>query len=118
VEVRRFEEAIACYEQDIAICREAGDRYGEGQTLGNLGRAYQEMRQPGRAAACRQEAAAAMRDVGDHEAAACLEQLAATPRPANTPSDSALAAQRILDAPDFLAAVPGCVITGANDISL
>jgi tetratricopeptide (TPR) repeat protein len=75
--VRRFEEAIACYEQDIAICRETGDRYGEGQTLEYLGGAYREVRQPGRAAACWREAAAAMRDAGDQQEAARLEQLAA-----------------------------------------
>jgi hypothetical protein len=38
-------------QQDIAICREIGDRYGEGQTLDNLG--------------------------NDHDQAACLEELAA-----------------------------------------
>jgi hypothetical protein len=51
-EVRRIEEAIARHEQDIAICRETGDWYGEGQTLDNLGNAYQEMGESGRAAAC------------------------------------------------------------------
>ena len=74
-EARRFEEAIACYQQDIVICQETGDRYGEGQTLDNLARAYQEMQQDDRAAACWQDAAAAMRDVGDHEEAGRLDQL-------------------------------------------
>jgi tetratricopeptide (TPR) repeat protein len=76
--VRRFEEAIAYYEQDLAICRETGDRYGEGQTLDNLGTAYQEMMQSGRAAVCWRDAAAAMRDAGDHEEAALLDQKAAS----------------------------------------
>jgi tetratricopeptide (TPR) repeat protein len=71
---RRFEEAIACYEQDIAICREANDRYGEGQTLTNLAAVYQKMQQPERAVSYWQEAAAAMRDAGDHAGAARLEQ--------------------------------------------
>jgi hypothetical protein len=35
-ELRRFEEAIACYQQDIMICREVGDRYGKGRNLDNL----------------------------------------------------------------------------------
>lgn len=35
-ELRRFEEAIACYQQDIMICREVGYRYGEGRNLDNL----------------------------------------------------------------------------------
>jgi hypothetical protein len=74
-------EAVDCYQRDIVICRETGDRYGEGQTLGNLGYAYRELRQPGRAAECWREAAAAMRDAGDREAAARLEQLTANSRP-------------------------------------
>jgi hypothetical protein len=55
---------------------EYGGQYGEGQTLTSLGQAYQEMRQPDRAAMCWREAAAAMHDVGDHEEAGRLEQLA------------------------------------------
>jgi tetratricopeptide (TPR) repeat protein len=74
--VRRFEDAISADRDAAAIYRETGDRYGEGQTLDNLGIAYQEMRQPGRAAACWREAAAAMRDTGDHAEAVPLEQLA------------------------------------------
>lgn len=34
------------HERGIAICRETGDRHGEGQTLDNLASAYQEMQQP------------------------------------------------------------------------
>ena len=44
VELRRFEEAIGCYEQSLAICEETGDRHGEGMTLSNLGIAYRELR--------------------------------------------------------------------------
>jgi hypothetical protein len=69
--------AIGCYQDSLAICRETGDRYGEGQTLTNLGIAYTKMRQPDRAAMCWREAAAAMRDAGDDEAAGRLEQRAA-----------------------------------------
>ena len=36
-EVRRFEEAIIAYERDIGICAELGNRYGQAQTLENLG---------------------------------------------------------------------------------
>ena len=71
-----MEEAITCCQQDIAICRETGDRYDKGQTLGNLGDTYQQMRQPNRAARCWREAAAAMRDAGDHEEAERLERWA------------------------------------------
>jgi hypothetical protein len=59
------------------LYRETGDRHGEGQTLNNLGNAYQAMRQSARAVECWREAAAAMRDAGDHEEAARLGQLAA-----------------------------------------
>ena len=43
-ELRRFEEAIACYQQSLAIFREIGDRHGEGLALNNLGNAYRELR--------------------------------------------------------------------------
>ena len=46
----------------------------------NLGSAYAELRQPDRAAECWREAAAAMREVGDHDQTARLEQLAANAR--------------------------------------
>jgi tetratricopeptide (TPR) repeat protein len=85
VGVRRFEEAIACYEQDIAICRETADRYGEGQTGENLAVAGRETGQPGRAAACWREAAAAMREVGELEEAARLEQQAANAQTGQRP---------------------------------
>ena len=77
-ELRRFEEAITSFQQSLAVMRETGDRHGEGQTLANLGNAYHDMRWPDRAAACWRDAAAAMRDAGDHEAAARLEQQAAS----------------------------------------
>ena len=70
------DEAISTLQGAAAICREAGDRHGEGTALNNLGAAYQELRQPDRAATCWREAAAAMRDAGDHEQAGFLEQLA------------------------------------------
>ena len=38
--LRRFEEAIGCYQESLAIMRETGDRHGEGIALNNLGIAY------------------------------------------------------------------------------
>lgn len=76
-EMHRFQEAIGCYEQAIAIMRETGDRHVEGMVLGNLGTAYLQMGQPAKATACWREAAAAMRNAGDHQEARLLEQLAA-----------------------------------------
>ena len=75
--MRRFEEAISAHQDAAAIFRETGDRHSEGQALDNLGDAYQEMKQPGRATDCWRAAAEAMRDVGDHEEATRLEQQAA-----------------------------------------
>ena len=63
-----------------ATYRETGDRHGEGQTLTNLGIAYQKLRQSEQAAECWREAAAAMRGAGDHEEAGRLEQLSASTR--------------------------------------
>lgn len=75
-DLRRFEEAVRCYEQALVIWQETDDRHGEGQALSNLGDAYQELRLSDRAAVFRQDAAAAMRDAGDHDQVARLEQLA------------------------------------------
>jgi hypothetical protein len=60
-----------------AIFGETGDQHRKGTVLDKLAIAYKTTRQPGRAAACWQEAAEAMRDVDDHEEAVRLEQLAA-----------------------------------------
>jgi tetratricopeptide (TPR) repeat protein len=83
----RLEEAVTCYQNALVICRETGDRYGEGQTVDNLGDAYQDLGQLDRAAACWQDAAQAMRDVGDHQEAARLDQLAADARSRSSQRD-------------------------------
>jgi len=38
----RWDDAIACYEQDLAICRALDDRLGMGLSYGNLGEIYQK----------------------------------------------------------------------------
>ena len=48
-EVGRFDEAITAYERDMAICEEFGDRYGQAQTLANLGLVHAELDDPQRA---------------------------------------------------------------------
>ncbi|MBW4653748.1 MAG: CHAT domain-containing protein [Kaiparowitsia implicata GSE-PSE-MK54-09C] len=40
VDLGQYQEAIALYEQSLAIAREIGDRQGESNALGNLGNAY------------------------------------------------------------------------------
>jgi tetratricopeptide (TPR) repeat protein len=74
-DLRRFKEAIDCYQQDIAICQETGNRHGEGLCLSNVGVACYRLRQLDLAAESFREAAAAMRDAGDYERAALLDQL-------------------------------------------
>jgi tetratricopeptide (TPR) repeat protein len=74
-DLRRFEDAVTCYQDALVIYRETGDRHGEGQALSNLDLAYQGLRQPIHAQGWR-DAAAAMRDAGDTEAAAALKQAA------------------------------------------
>ncbi|WP_460393592.1 AfsR/SARP family transcriptional regulator, partial [Actinophytocola sediminis] len=50
--LRRFDEAIACYDQALPIRREVGDRHGEGRTLSNLGIVFGELRRFDEAIAC------------------------------------------------------------------
>ncbi len=42
VSLGQWDEAIACYHQDLAICRALHDRHGMGLTYGNLGEVYQK----------------------------------------------------------------------------
>ena len=47
------------------MCRETGDRYGEGQALNNLGNAYQELRRFEKAVGCHERALVICRETGD-----------------------------------------------------
>ena len=64
-EVRRFEEAITALQEDLAICRETGDRHGEAVALHNIGIALRKMRQFEEAITAHQDAAAIFRETGD-----------------------------------------------------
>jgi tetratricopeptide (TPR) repeat protein len=77
-DLQHFGEAAAYYRQALVLYRASGDRLKEGRALYKLGNAYQKMGQHDQAAACWREAAGAMRDAGDPEAAARMEQLAAS----------------------------------------
>lgn len=70
--LRQFEEAITCHQQDLAIRRETGDRHGEGKALGNLGIALQEVRRFDEAITADKQAAVIYSEAGDrrHEASA------------------------------------------------
>jgi len=38
----QWDQAISCYQQDLAICRTLDDRFGMGKSYGNLGEIYQK----------------------------------------------------------------------------
>jgi tetratricopeptide (TPR) repeat protein len=61
----RWNDAVACYEQDLAICLELGDRHGEAQTLNNLGIVYVTQGRWDDAIACYQHSLAIKRELGD-----------------------------------------------------
>ena len=61
-EMRRFDDAIAWYEDALAICQETDDRLGQGRTLSNLGLAHSELRQFDQAIACHRQALAIRRE--------------------------------------------------------
>ncbi|MGH8896825.1 MAG: tetratricopeptide repeat protein, partial [Egibacteraceae bacterium] len=64
-ELRRFEEAVDCYERSLAICRKVGARRGEGRTLNKLGIVYRRLRRFEEAIDCYQRSLAIRREIGD-----------------------------------------------------
>lgn len=67
-EVRRFEEAIDCYQQALEICEESGNRYGGVSLLNGLGHTYTGMRRFEEAINCYQQALAIAEEYGDRRA--------------------------------------------------
>ena len=61
----RWDDAIAAYEQSLAIYRSLGDRHGEGATLNNLGVVYRNQGRWDNAIAAYEEALAICRSLGD-----------------------------------------------------
>ena len=61
----QYQEAIALYEQYLAIAREIGDRRGEGNALGNLGIAYRNLGQYQEAIDLHEQALVISREIGD-----------------------------------------------------
>ena len=61
----RWDEAIKCHKESLAILRELGDRHGEGQTLGNLGNVYQLQGRWDEAIECFKQDLAICREFGD-----------------------------------------------------
>jgi tetratricopeptide (TPR) repeat protein len=58
-------QAIASYEQALALARETGDRQSEGRWLGNLGNAYFTLGEVRQALAYHEQALAIAREIGD-----------------------------------------------------
>jgi tetratricopeptide (TPR) repeat protein len=77
-ELGRFDEALACYEQALAIHRDVSDRYMEGATLHSMGRVLHALGRHERARACWHEALAILRALGLPEAEAVQTRLDAT----------------------------------------
>jgi tetratricopeptide (TPR) repeat protein len=61
----RVAEARAAYEEALAIAREIGDRRGEGNALGNLGNAYADLGETGRAIQFFEQRLTIAREIGD-----------------------------------------------------
>ena len=64
-DLRRLEEALACYEDSLMICREIGDRWGEARVLNNIGVVHRELRRPEKAVECHEQSLATCREIGD-----------------------------------------------------
>lgn len=72
-----WDEAISCYQQDLAICRSQGDRHGMGLTYGNLGEVYQKRGNWPQALEAYQQALTIIREFDDrYEEAEALANLA------------------------------------------
>ena len=67
VAMRRFEDAIASYQDAAAKFRQTGNRYGEGMALGNLGVALAEVGQFDEAISAQQDAVTIFRQTSDRD---------------------------------------------------
>ena len=69
----------AASSRTLAICREIGDRHGEGRTLDNLGTAYAGLRRFEEAIGCYQQSLAIRQEIGDrHGEGQTLDNLGIT----------------------------------------
>ena len=63
----RFEEALDCYQEDLIICRQIGDRPGESTTLNNLGLVYSKIHREQDAIECYEQGLQISRELGDRD---------------------------------------------------
>ena len=61
----RYERAVACHQQGLAIRRELGDRHGQAASLSNVSSVYAWQGRHAEALACLQESLAICRELGD-----------------------------------------------------
>jgi CHAT domain-containing protein/tetratricopeptide (TPR) repeat protein len=66
ISLGQWDEAIACYQQDLAICRTLDDRFGIGLSLHNLGEVYQKCGNWSEALAAYQQALSIIREFNNH----------------------------------------------------
>ena len=64
---KQEEQALKCFEQALSICKEIGDRRGEGVALGNLGKVYLDLGQHEEARKYFEQALVLSKEVGDRE---------------------------------------------------
>lgn len=77
VSLGQWDDAITCYEQDLAICRAQNDRFGLGITYGNLGEVYLKRGSWPEALAAHQQALSLIREFeGRYEEIDVLANLA------------------------------------------
>jgi DNA-binding SARP family transcriptional activator/predicted ATPase len=62
-----YAEAIAFYERSLHICREIGDRQGEGKVLGNIGSIAYDQGDYAKSRTCLEQALAIVREIGDRQ---------------------------------------------------
>jgi tetratricopeptide (TPR) repeat protein len=65
--VNDYAEAIAFYERSLDICREIGDRQGEGKVLGNIGSIAYDQGDYAKSRACLEQALSIVREIGDRQ---------------------------------------------------
>lgn len=93
-DLRRFDEAIAAYQQALAVHRDNGNRRSEARTLANLGFALTEVRRFDEATEVFERAAVVFRDLGDRHGEAMVLTNSAWTLQQQRRFDEAIAAHR------------------------
>ncbi len=65
--IYKYKDALYLYEQSLTICKEIGDRRGEGRTLNNIGKIYQARRDYNIALSYLEQSLVIRQEIGDKE---------------------------------------------------